>query len=160
MFVYIGKWAKSYLIGNSISPSGLSVSSISSSAFDRASSNDIFGRFLNSLTLSGCELSSAPIIVIPLSLILPVNGILNSSSSSASLSTNWLKIESEKICQLDFCKIYHWIWMQMFTLSKFKRSSYGLKMNLDDPSTASFKHSKLSISIFVYKLYWMPISFK
>lgn len=83
------KWTWSYLIGYSMSPFGLRVSSISSSAFEDASSNDSFGRFLNSLNFSGCELSSAPIIVIPFSLMLPVNGILNSSSSSASLSTNY-----------------------------------------------------------------------
>lgn len=40
------------------------------------------------LTLSGCELSSAPMIMIPFNLILPVNGMLNNSSSSASLFTN------------------------------------------------------------------------
>lgn len=77
-----------YLMGYSISPLGLRSTSNSSSGLLAASSNDIFGRFLNSRTLFGCELSFAPIIVIPLSLILPVNGMLNRSSSSASLSTN------------------------------------------------------------------------
>lgn len=88
MFQQKNRFTFSYLIGYSISPFGFRVSSISSSAFEDASSNDIFGRFLNSLILFGCELSSAPIIVIPFSFILPVNGILNNSSSSASLSTN------------------------------------------------------------------------
>lgn len=77
-----------HLIGYSISPFGFRSTSNSSSGFAAASSNDIFGRFLKSRTLFGWELSLAPIIVMPLSLILPVNGMLNSSSSSASLSTN------------------------------------------------------------------------
>lgn len=89
-----------YLIGYSSSPVGLRVSSISSSAFKDASSNDIFGRFLNSLTLFGCELSLAPMIVSPLSLILPVNGILNRSCA--------VNKKSNFFFHLIFRKSYNW----------------------------------------------------
>lgn len=138
----------SYLIGYSISPFGLRSTSNCSSGLPAASSNDIFGRFLNNRTLFGCELSLAPMIVMPLSFMLPVNGIFNRSSSSASLSTNY-----QKNYFIYFFKPFNLKKCTKFTLSKFNRSSYGLKMYFTEPSTVSFKHSRLSTSIFLNKLY-------
>lgn len=80
------------------------MSSNSSSAFNDASSNDIFGRFLKSLTFFGCELSLAPMIVRPLSLMLPVNGMLNKSSASASLSTNYSINQDDDFFSVIFMK--------------------------------------------------------
>lgn len=42
-----------------------------------------------SLILFGCESSLAPATIIPFSFMLPVKGMLKSSSSSASLWTNY-----------------------------------------------------------------------
>lgn len=41
------------------------------------------------LIFEGCDSESPPITTMPLSLIFPVKGILNNSSSSASDSTNY-----------------------------------------------------------------------
>ena len=74
--------------------------------------------FLHSHISEGCESSSSPIIM-PLSLTLPVNGILNTSSSSASLSTN---------------------------LERSVSSSHGLKTPWPLPSRLSLRHCNCSRS--------------
>lgn len=112
-----------YLSGYSIWGIGSRVSSNSSSAFEFASENDNFGRFLKIRTLFGCELSLAPIIISPFNLMLPVNGILNKSSSSASLSTNWNQLKHTE-CDFVFVFVFFHIesiffgFLQVFYLIK------------------------------------------